>query len=126
MRNLYKLISIERVYKGRYATIRSYQRDEAYRKCQGIKIKLKLTGEIMTVEHKDLKKGIENLTPLSSNHVPGQKYFLVDYDWKPDKKEEQISLFADNKDHEVSILRNYEILSQIRAITQKKENQSFI
>lgn len=115
MKSNYKLIKIRRLYN-RYASIRSYERIQALHERKGIRIELKGTNEVMTIECKDLHKGVDNGIPFKSKRVEGQKYTLIDFDWKPDRKAQQLSILGDNKPKKTSspYVENVHVMQHLR------------
>lgn len=96
MKSNYKLIKIRRLYN-RYASIRSYERIQALHERKGIRIELKGTNEVMTIECEDLHKGVDNGYKFKSKRNEGQEYTLVDFDWHPDVDVQQLTILGDNK-----------------------------
>ncbi len=87
-----KIIKIKRLFHG-YASARDYQVDEAIKNKQAIRFVLP-DGRTMTVPYEKLKTGYWNKEYFTSKQNPGQKYCLVDYDFKADPREVQENLFS--------------------------------
>jgi len=85
-----KTIKINRLFHG-YASARDYQVQEAMEGMENIRFVLP-DGRTMTVPYSKLSKGYWNNEVFKSKQTVGQIYKLVDYDWKSDPKEAQLSI----------------------------------
>jgi uracil-DNA glycosylase len=77
--NGYVVSTIERPYKDRLASVRSFEFEEAKKRNLPLRIELKDTNEYMIVEPEELDSGNINPTEFESQY--GGKYKLVDFPW---------------------------------------------
>lgn len=90
----YIKVRVNRLFHG-YASVRDYVVMRAKKEHKGLK--LIVDNQVMTVEWKDLDKGMENEEVFTSRHNPLQKYRLIDFDYRPDKGDKpayQFDLFS--------------------------------
>ena len=77
---------IEKIYRG-HVTIRSYERDKALRKGEGLIVTLStdLGCDTMTISYEDLfKEPKQFFKSIFKSKCGGQDYYMLDYPWKPD------------------------------------------
>jgi len=88
----YKKIKVNRLFHG-FASVRDYQVDEAKRDLMGLEIWW--VDEFIHVPYEDLDKCFHNDDIFRSKHIEGQKYRLVDYDWKTFKRKTSTQIRLD-------------------------------
>jgi hypothetical protein len=78
-----KIVEIEKIWQGKYASLRDYWVREALNK--GEDMVVKFGNRYMRILHKDLSKPVAT-TPEFKSKVGEKNYSLWDYEWKPDEQ----------------------------------------
>lgn len=81
-------VKVDKLWKGKYVSIRDYIVKDAKKTRQALKIRHR--GQIMTVPYSELDKGIKN-PDIFKSKINGHWYKLIDYEFKPNNKN-QIAL----------------------------------
>lgn len=84
----YLKVKINRLFHG-FASVKSLIVEKAMKEGRGLKIYC--GDDVMTVEYKNLGKHHKNNLYIKSKYNISQTYDLWDYDFKPDKREKQIT-----------------------------------
>jgi len=78
------LVKINRLWKGKYASLRDYQVKKALQEKKDLRILLLSNGETMTIPYQQIRqRAIKNNQKFKSR-IDGKEYSLIDFYWQRD------------------------------------------
>jgi len=78
------LVKINRLWKGKYASLRDYQVKKALQEKKDLRILLLSNGETMTIPYQQIRQRAIKSNQKFKSRIDGKEYSLIDFYWQRD------------------------------------------